>query len=282
MGTHEALKALQEMLVLQHTIFDLSFVYIGMLFAGIPTLYKLILITIAFFAARFSALLMNRYVGRPFDIKNRKKKKMHSLRIPRHSILLAFAFSAVIFVISAYLLNFLALALSPLVLALFLIDPISKRHTKQRHFIVGLMMGIGVLGGYIGNAGAFPMQSAPYLLVISILFIGGGFDMVYSVAYTDFDKGHGLYTYASDYGPRKAMRYSLYSHIFAAAFLVLFGISTFSYPVILASALSAIMLLIEHMHINYKDAEKATARFIQYHAFCAILLLLSVAISTAL
>ncbi len=276
MGAHETLRVLQELLVFQHTIFDLSFVYIGMLLAGVPEARVFLLITIAFFSARFSAMLMNRYVGREYDLLNKGKRHMQSLSLSKGLILIAFLASALVFIFSAYLLNSLAFMLSPLVLLLFVIDPVSKRKTKQRHFLIGLMMGLGVFGGYIGNAGLFPTTVQPYLLLFSILFVGAGFDMAYSIAYMAFDKAHGLRTYPAFYGADRSLRYSLYAHSFASLLIILFGISTHSYAVAIASLIAALLLLLEHHGVDSRNPGRIAGRFILYNASTAILLLASV------
>lgn len=247
------LKIMQELLAFEHTISDISIVYIGMLFAPGITLYKFFFITLAFLSARPAALMINRYVGRRFDIDNEKKAHMLSLEIPRSRVLFLCVALTLIFVGSAYMLNSLSFLLSFVVLALFTIDPISKELTPHRHFSIGFIEGLGCLGGYIGITGSFPTTIPLYLIVLATIFVGGGADIIYTIRHKEFDAKHNLKTYPAKYGIGKSLEYSLYSNALAGTLLIIFGFVAQSAVMVAGAIVSTIILVYNTKRINYKD-----------------------------
>ncbi len=255
-------------------IYNLSFAYIGMLLATGVSLRVFALITIAFMAARLAALLMNRYAGRELDLKNRKKLANDaSLAVPRGALLVGFVALAALFVYTAYLLNTLAALLSPLVLALFIIDPMLKRRTASRHFSVGLMESFSPLAGYIGVKGAFPSAPAIYMLVAGMVLLGAGFDIIYSAMHTAFDRRHGLKTYPAEYGVDRAMGISAMLHAAAALMLIAFALYAGGWIVFAGSLAAAAVLALEHMGIRGANDRMLMKRFELYNPLIAVLLL---------
>ncbi len=273
------LRIFQELLAFEHTISDISIVYIGMLLAPGITLYKFFFITLAFLSARPAALMINRYVGRKFDVSNKKKAYMLSLNISRPSILLMAAAFAVIFIGSAYMLNTLSFALSFVVLALFVLDPVSKGLTPHRHFGIGLIEGLGCLGGYIGTTGSFPTSLPAYLIVLAAIFIGGGADIIYTIRHEKFDANHDLKTYPVKYGVRKSLEYSLYSNAAAGAILMLFGLYISSVAVVVGAIISTIVLVSYTKNINYKDDRESYVQATSIKSNVWTIMLLAVILS---
>ncbi len=266
-----------ELLAPQFILFNLSFVYIGMLFSPVQSSRLLILITLAFISARSAGVIMNRYIGRPFDLKNPKKAGMPSMRISRTTLILLFAALSAVFVFSAFLLNTMALALSPVVLVMLVIDPFSKRYSSKRHYALGLIQGFDVMGGYIGAAGAFPTNIALYLLMFAIIFIGGGFDAIYSITHVRSDMRNGLKTFASTKGVKKALAYSLYSHVTAVLFIMAFALVSRNLIILAGSVAASAVLLAQHSDINLDSDREIFARVVKYNTAVAIILASSVA-----
>ena len=260
-------------------LYNISFVYIGMLLANGLTLTIFILITIAFFSARTAAFIMNKYVGREIDLKNKKKLKQDaSLSVPKKVLLSIFIIATVVFMACAYELNTLALLLAPLVLLLFIVDPMLKRHTPSRHFSIGLVESFSALAGYIGVTGAFPIALPLYFLMVGMIFIGSGFDIIYSVVYVDFDRKHGLRTYPVRYGVDGALKISAVLHAAASACLIMFASLVGSYVILIGALASIVTLSMEHIGINKNDDNDLMRRFKYYNSLLAMLLLASVVI----
>ena len=279
MEFRDVLRSVEELFVLEFTVFNLSLVYIGMLFAYGLDFYKVFFVTAAFLSARPAGLLINRYIGRELDIKNTKKKNMASLKIPKGYLLLAaFAFSA-LFLFCAYMLNPLALELAPLVLVLFVLDPVSKKHTKNRHFVVGFIEGGSVIAGYIGAAGTFPPFAALYVLWAAIVFVGGGGDMLFTIIHMDFDRKNSLKTYPSRYGAENTLGYSLLFHSIGGLLIILFGYLSGSWIVFVGSFIAAAALMLEHLKVDVKNDRKVWRKFAVYNALTVLILLFSVVVS---
>lgn len=282
METGGALRIVKELFVPEMTIFNISFLYIGVFFANYVTLGKFVLITIAFISARASGLLMNRYIGREYDLKNEKKiKRMASLVVSRNNILVMFFVFAIIFIITTYFLNFLSFALSFLVLALFVIDPILKRYTRERHFSIGLIESFSLMGGYIGARGAIPNAFGIYVLMLGIIFIGSGFDMIVSIIHTKFDRTHRLQTYSSNYGITNTLKWSLAYHLMASFLIIIFALTTKSYIILIGSFVAVIVLVYEHIDINYKTihSKNLFSRAVTYNSIIGTILLFTIILS---
>lgn len=275
-------RLLIELLAPQFMIFNLCFVYIGMLFAPSLTPAVIALITIAFVSARSAGVIMNRYVGREQDMANPKKAgRRVSLKMQKRSVIALFAIFSSTFIVCAYLLNTLSLLLAPLVLALFVVDPVSKSYTNKRHFWLGTIESIDVMAGYIGATGAFPPIPAIYVLMIGIILVGVGLDSMISIVHADFDREHKLKSFASTLGVRKALDISLYSHIAAAALIMVFAIMAGG-PVVLAGAvISSAVLLVQHINVNTTDDLSVVRRVALFNTLASFTLLVSVAISAA-
>lgn len=279
MERDEIRRALGEMLGWQLSIYNLSFVYIGMLFAKSVTLRTFLLISISFFSARSAALLMNRYIGREIDLKNKKKSEMASLKIPKNALLAGFFAFSIIFVSSTYLLNKLAFTLSPVVLLLFIIDPRLKKHSSHRHFMIGTIESLDVIAGYVGALGSFPAIPGIYILMFGMIFIGAGFDIMYATIHRDFDKKYGLKTYAVKFGMRKALGISFYFHIVAAISLLAFAFLTRSYMIVGGAVIGAALLVTQHVGIGIDGNIDMFKRIMEYNTLLAVVLLLSVLIT---
>ncbi len=280
MGEIEVRRVLASLFVPWMIIYNISFVYIGMLLAPGAGLRAFVLITVAFMSARLAALIMNRYLGRELDLKNRKKLESDaSLAVPKNVMLASFAILAAVFIFSAYMLNTLALALSPVVILLFIVDPKLKKHSASRHFSVGTIESIDVLAGYIGVAGAFPYSIGPYILVLGMIFIGSGFDILYSIIHMDFDRKHGLKTYPVRYGARNALRISAALHYLASAMILTFAILTGYVIVIIGAVASVVALMSQHVGIDPDDDIGVSRRINVYNAMLAAILLVSVALA---
>ncbi len=273
------MRILNELFAPQLLVFNLCFVYIGMLLAPAYaySIRTALLLTIAFVAARSSGVLMNRYIGRDEDLSDEKKvKTMLSLKVPKRIVLLLFSLCAAIFILSAYLLNWLALLLTPIPLIFFVADPMVKRHTSGRHYFLGLIESFDVMGGYIGAAAALPSTDLVYLMMLAVIFIGGGFDMMIAMRKARFDRTNGLKTVASTKGVTAALNYSLYSHITASILLIIFAIISRSYVVIAGSVIASIFLLVQHVNMNPRDIGDIMSRVAKFNTLAALSMLLSV------
>ncbi len=192
---------------IEHTLFSLPFAYSGAILVRVPTLREAILIFLALFGIRAYSLIVNNVIDREIDKLNPRtsNRPLPSGCVSvRESLLLAIA-SLAIYFISAYLLNYYALILSPIFPILSTIYPYIKRFYPIAHFWLGLVLGGAVVGGSIAVSGDAPsliaaLSRVPWIYVLSIWLWVASFDMIYAIEDVEFDRAHGLHSFPADFG----------------------------------------------------------------------------------
>ncbi|MFI5412620.1 MAG: UbiA-like polyprenyltransferase [Candidatus Micrarchaeales archaeon] len=266
-----------DLIKIENAIFVLPFVYIGMLYATGLTFYKFILITIALLCARGAGFTMNRYFGRKLDTKNPKKKNWVSVKLFSENELLAlFAFFVIVFLVVAHSLNFFALILAPIIIILVIAEPQAKRFTEHRHFIMGFVIGLGILGGYIGVAGDLPRTLPLYVLLAGYTFFAGANDIIYTLNHVQFDRQNKLKTYPAKFGVEGAIKYSYASHNIAVLLFVLFGWLSGSIEIVLGALIAGVIVQLEHQYLDFKKKNTLQVSFFNYNAAISLIMLLSV------
>ena len=157
------LRILLDNIKFEHTIFALPFAYLGMVLAadGLPTWGQAIWITLAMGSARTLAMSLNRVIDAETDARN---PRTAGRPIPRgllsgRAVWLLAGASLVVLLISAWQLNPLCLALSPLAIIVLVVYPYTKRFTWLSHAVLGLADGIAPMGGWIAVTGAFAPET---------------------------------------------------------------------------------------------------------------------------
>jgi 4-hydroxybenzoate polyprenyltransferase len=120
------------------------------------TVWKVFWVVIAFTAARFAAMGFNRIVDRDVDALNPRTKLRE---IPSGALSVTAAGTAVtvaciVFVVAAWQLNPLCLALSPVALGWVLFYSYTKRFTRFCHLVLGIGLSIAPVGGYLAVTGS--------------------------------------------------------------------------------------------------------------------------------
>ena len=127
------IREITDFIKLEHTIFDLPFVVSGALLASGPVFLplKYTLILLAATTARATGMSINRLIGRKYDVINPRKKQWSLVRgsMSMRKALGITLVSAFIFEASTFFLNSFVFILSPVVLFLFITDPLLKRVT---------------------------------------------------------------------------------------------------------------------------------------------------------
>lgn len=276
MAAFERIKGIPDLIKLENTIFVLPFTYIGMLLAKQFSPQVFVLITLALVFARASAFVANRYTGFELDAKNPKKRDLARRIYSKRELLVIFAIFAILFESCAYMLNDLAAVLAPVVLLLVVLEPLTKRYTSHRHLTMALVIGLGILGGYVGAAGSIPTTLPLYILLLGYMAFSGGSDVVHTLMYVDFDRTHGLKTYPVKYGVGKAKQISMYLHYWASALFIEFGALLGARVVALAGAITLLIFYFEARNLSAKGAKSVGKIFFYYNALVSIIMLLSV------
>ena len=262
---------------LEHTVFDLPFVFSGAVLAsqGSYDYVKLLLILVATTSARATAMAVNRIEGLKFDRSNPRKREwlLVSGRLSvEKAILLTILFGAV-FELSAYFLNRLVLLLSPIVLVLFVTDPFLKRITPWRHVYMRLTIGVGVLAGYLAIVPAFPHTLPLYLIFIASSLWIAGFDMIYTIPDMETDRAAGLRTVMTDFGVSKGLILSDIMH--AATFLFFAILAVYLRSIFYDLALVPIfgLILYQHYIVKPDDPKSIRVSFQNSNTFIGIIFL---------
>ncbi len=270
---------------LEHTVFDLPFIFSGYAIAAGTSIYpiKILLILVAAVTARASAMSINRIEGLKYDSINPRKRDwaLVSGKLKLRTAIFLTVILILIFEVSSFLLNKFVLMLSPVVLFLFITDPMLKKYTEWRHIYMGSVIGVGVLAGYLSVIPAFPSSPEIYFLFIASSLWIGGFDMIYVIPDVEYDRKNGLKTVMVRYGIRNGLIISDITHGFAFLFflLLLIYIRTPYY----AAALAIILYLIirQHLIVDPQRPETIRASFFNSNSFIGFIFLISVILSIA-
>ena len=262
---------------LPHTVFALPFALVGATLASYraPVTWQASgWIVLAFTAARFAAMGFNRIVDRDIDARN---PRTASREIPRGALTLGQATIAVVaasllFVFAAFRLNSLCGWLSPVALGWVLFYSYTKRFTRWSHLVLGMSLSIAPVGGYLAISGQW---SEPWwmLLVLAAAVASwvAGFDILYALQDTTFDRNQGLHSIPVAFGVEGAVRISQLLHAVTVVSLVAVGMATgagwlYAVGVVVAAGL----LLYEHSLVKPNDLSRLDAAFFTMNGVISI------------
>jgi 4-hydroxybenzoate polyprenyltransferase len=253
---------------LPHTVFALPFALLGVVYASYAapiTVRTVLLVVIAFTAARFTAMGFNRIVDRDLDARNprTRNRELPAARLTVAQAAVAVFGAAAAFVGSAALLNPLCLALSPIALAWILGYSYAKRFTALSHAWLGLGLGIAPAAGYLAVTGAWsdPWWVLPAAAAAVTTWVAG-FDTLYALQDEEFDRAHGLASAVVRLGPRGAIAAARVLHGCTVLLLVAFALGTpFGAPYYIGVAVAAVILIAEHRLVRADDLSRLNAAF---------------------
>jgi 4-hydroxybenzoate polyprenyltransferase len=253
---------------LPHTLFALPFALLGVLAASRAapvTARAVVLVIIAFSAARWAAMGFNRVADLGYD---RNNPRTRSRELPRGALTPAQAWvsivlAAALFVVAAGLLNPLCLLLSPVALAWVLAYSLAKRFTWWPHLWLGLSLAIAPVGGYLAVTGRWS-EPAWLLLAVTLAVATwvAGFDIFYALPDAGFDRNHGLRSAVVRLGEPRAIRLAKLLHGITIPALALFGWGAgFGAWYFAGLAGAAGILVYEHRLVRPGDLSRLDAAF---------------------
>lgn len=221
-------RSLLEFVKVEHTLFSLPFVLIGYLVAvmqfNVEPGIDLLWILFAAVGARGLAMALNRIIDRDIDAANPRTQGRH-LASGSMSMRTAWSLAAgflVMLLVSAGLLNRVALMMAWLPVLTFVVYPYMKRFTWLCHFWLGLCLGLAPAGAWVAVAadvhgwaaitGMFSTRTeflwAPSVLPISLgvaLWIAA-FDINYARMDMESDKAQGIHSFPARFDERATTR----------------------------------------------------------------------------
>ncbi len=268
-----------DMIKFQHTVFALPFALASLLVAeqGIPRYDVFVWVLIAMIGARSSAMAFNRIVDISIDAANPRtmNRALPAGRISLNAAWFLAIFSIVLFFISAYMLNMLAFALSPIALAIIISYSYSKRFTCLSHLWLGASLGIAPVGAWVAAKGDIGFASI--LLGGAVAMWTAGFDIIYSLQDIDFDREKGLHSIPAKLGAARALLISRILHGIMVVLLTGFGIYLqMSWVYYVGVILIGLCLVYEHYLVTETNLKRINEAFFTVNGFVSIAYLIFV------
>jgi 4-hydroxybenzoate polyprenyltransferase len=253
---------------LPHTLFALPFALLGVLAASrlVPvTVRAVLLVVIAFSAARWAAMGFNRVADLRFDAANPRTRNRE---LPRGALRLSQAWASIVgavlvFLLAAWALNPLCFLLSPVALVWVLTYSLAKRFTWWPHLWLGMSLAIAPVGGYLAVTGQWS-HPAWLLLAVSLAVATwvAGFDIFYALPDAGFDRNQGLKSAVVRLGERRAIILAKLLHGITIPALALFGLGAGFGAWYFAGLLVATgILAYEHRLVRPGDLTRLDAAF---------------------
>ncbi|HXV86065.1 MAG TPA: 4-hydroxybenzoate octaprenyltransferase [Gemmatimonadales bacterium] len=266
---------------LPHTVFALPFALLGVVYASRAHTVRVVdglLVVVAFTAARFVAMGFNRIVDRHQDARNPRTsgRELPAGRLTLRHAWVAVAAAAVVFVVSAALLNPLCLLLSPVALAWVCLYSFTKRWTDWSHAWLGASLAIAPVGGFLAIAGQWSQPAWPLLALAGAVGVWvAGFDVFYALQDEVFDRVEGLRSAVVRLGQARAIYLAKVAHWMAVGLLLLFGWGAgWSWPYYGAVILAAGLLVWEHRLVAPGNLSRLDAAFFTVNGVISVVVLL--------
>ena len=277
-------KDFNELVMFEHSIFSLPFIFISMIVAadGWFGWWLLLMGLFAALSARNFAMGVNRYADRDIDAANPRTESRPNVdgRINASTIMIFIIVNAIVFIGVAYMINSLAFALS--IPILFVLGGYSyfKRFSSLAHIVLGISLGLAPIAGVVAVTATIPAWSV--ILSLGVIFWVAGFDLLYSLQDMDFDKENNLHSIPSKYGAQATLFISAFFHMLTIIFWGLFiwvaGLGFFAFIALLSSLA---MLTYEHYLVR-KDFTQIDRAFFTVNGYLGIAFLILIILDKAL
>ena len=293
-------RAFLKLVVIEHSVFALPFAYVAALTAMLGTngagdvgWRDLVVITVAMVAARTFAMAANRVIDREIDARNPRtaSRELVTGALSLRTVYAGMAVSLVVFLLAAWWLAPICLALSPVAVAPLVLYPYAKRFTWLCHYVLGFAQAVAPVGAWVAIAdglgraevyddatGQVAGTSAPFLAAILLgLAVGtwiAGFDLIYACQDAESDRREGVRSLPARFGVATALRVSIATHVGTVALLVAFGaVAGFGAWWWAGVALTAGALAYEHAIVKPGDLSRVNRAFFTVNGYVGIGLL---------
>lgn len=269
-------QAFLRLVMIEHSIFALPFVYIAALTAMAPGgvhWVDLLLITVAMVAARTFAMAANRIVDRALDAANPRTagRELVTGAVSLRTAYVGSAISLVIFLVIAGMLSRLCLELAPVALFFLVLYPYGKRFTWLCHGLLGLAQAVAPVGAWIAVTGQWSWAAVALGAGVGLWI--GGFDLIYALQDMAHDRAHGVYSLPARFGPRVALNVSSLAHVLTFGLFVAFGLAEDLGAIwYVGLGLVAGLFAYEHLIVTPTDWSRLNRAFFTLNGFIGIAL----------
>jgi 4-hydroxybenzoate polyprenyltransferase len=219
------LKTLFSLIKIEHTLFALPLAFTGAVLGarGMPSILVLLLMAVAFTAARASAMAFNRIADRHLDAQN---PRTANREIPAGTLSVTRVWGLVIISIAVFLaaswaINPLCGKLAPFALVVLLGYSYTKRFTSFCHYLLGLALGMAPVAGWIAVTGVF--AAAPMVLGLGVIFWTAGLTPSTPVRMLGLTGTWDFIPFPPGWAQQKALKIAALSHVAAFLLFILAG-----------------------------------------------------------
>ena len=248
-----------------HSVFALPFALTGALLAWRERPFawsQVAWIVVCMVSARSAAMGFNRLVDAKMDGINPRTAMRELPRglLSKPEAAAFVAVASVVFVVAAWQISPLCLALSPLALAIVFWYSLAKRFTTYTQMFLGLALAVAPVGGWFAAGGRGGAE--PWLLGLAIGLWVGGFDILYACQDVDFDRRHGLHSIPATYGVSASIRLSRFMHLATVIVMASLGWAADLPALYLAGvAIVAALLVYEQSLVSDDDLSQVKKAF---------------------
>lgn len=247
-----------------HTVFALPFAFAGAFLARheVPGAARLGWILLAMVGARSLAMVLNRLIDARIDALNPRTagREIPAGRLTRTQALGFAVAGLAALLVAVSQLPEITWYLWPIPVAGFVLYPYTKRFTWACHLVLGAVIGIAPLGGWIAVTGEFAL--APVLLVLAVATWIAGFDVIYALLDLEFDVAHRVHSIPVRFGPARALWITRVLHTAAVALLLAAGlIADAGVVYVIGVAACAAVLLYENLTVKPDDPGRVVRAF---------------------
>ena len=272
-------RRLVSLVKLEHTVFALPYAYAGAVLAEnkIPSLQRLLWITVAMVGARSLAMSLNRLIDAGIDAQNPRtaRRELPAGLLTPVQVAGFAAASLAVFLIAVWQLPPITHVLWPIPVAGFVIYPYLKRFTWLCHPFLGAVDGLAPVGGWVAVTGTVDWQ--PFLLGGAVALWIGGFDIIYATMDLEVDRRQGLHSIPRRFGVGTALLITRIAHAGSVALLIWLGIELSLGPFYwLGLAVVAGLLAYENSIVSEDDLSRVDMAFLQMNGVIAIVFLAGV------
>jgi 4-hydroxybenzoate polyprenyltransferase len=243
------IKNFSEMVVFEHTLFSLPFIFTAMVVAagGWFGWGLLALGLLAAVSARNFAMGFNRLVDRRYDALNPRTASRPSVdgRLSVRAMILFVGINALLFVGVSYLINDLAFKLSLPFLVILGAYSLIKRFSALAHLFLGMALALAPIAGAVAVLGSVPIWSV--VLAVGVLFWVAGFDLLYALQDREFDEKLGLHSIPVRFGVDGTFVIARLFHLIAfGAWLLFVHLAGLGWLALAGVLICGVMLVAEH------------------------------------
>jgi len=259
------------------TLFALPFALVGVLAGSrvAPVSWQVVLlVTVAFTAARWVAMGFNRIADRRYDALNprTRNRELPAGALTVTQAWLSVGLAALVFVAAAGMLNPLCLMLSPIALGWVMLYSFTKRFTWWPHLWLGLGLAIAPVGGCLAVPGRWSARWGVLRAITgAVATWGAGFDIFYALPDEEFDRQSSLKSAVVKLGERRSILLAKLLHGLTIPALVAFGFGAgFGVWYYVGVVVATGILAYEHHLVRPGDHSRLDAAFFTMNGVMAV------------